>query len=252
MRAVEKNPDIQRSEVPEEVHDAIFAEIRRKEEAWEREQRMIEQLSSENKELLRLGKVYKRNLRFRKYILLAAVFVLTMAFGITSFGSVERMFHRVSSMIGNRTRETVDTDGVKELSYLNEEEVFAQIEQMYGVFPVRMGYLPEGTELLEANVLEETGEVNVIYGTSNKTVLIYEILIDYQEKSWSKDIEDQLVAEFIETNNDMEVEVKQYLLSDNTVRWQLQFERNEIYYWVQVIDVDKETIHKIIDYFKFA
>lgn len=247
LQKVRKDKTIETKEVPEEVHDAIFAEIRRMEEEWERERQMIAQLSDESQELIRLGKVYKRNLHYRKYSILAAILVLTLAMGITSFGSVGHMFHKITSMICGRTRETVDSDGVKEFANLNEEEVFAEIEEMYGVYPVRIGYLPEGTELLEATILEETGEVNFIYGIQDQITLIYDIMINYQEKSWAKDIEDKLIDEFIIKSNNIDIIVKKYSLSDETTRWLLQFEKDNIYYWIHAMCSEKEIIYNVVE-----
>lgn len=247
LQKVRKDKTIEKKEVPEEVHDAIFAEIRRMEEEWERERQMIAQLSDENQELIRLGKVYKRNLPYRKYTILAAILALTFAMGITSFGSVGHMFHKITSMICGRTRETVDSDGVKEFSNLNEEEVFAEIEEMYGVYPVRFGYLPEGTEFIEANTMQEASKVNVYYGTETDVQIIYDIVFDYKAGSWSRDIEDELIDQFILKRNDIDFDVKVFLVNDIETRWLIHFIYQNVSYEIYAIDINREEIESVIE-----
>ncbi len=250
LQKVRKDKTIETKEVPEEVHDAIFAEIRRMEEEWERERQMIAQLSDENQELIRLGKVYKRNLPYRKYSILAAILALTFAMGITSFGSAERMFHKITSMICGRTRETIDTEGVIELAGLDEEEVFAEIEEMYGAFPVRFGYLPEGTELLEANVKDETLEVSLLYGVGDKINIFLDIIFVYRGGSWSMDIEDKVINSYLVTKNDVEINVKEFLVDDKEHRWLIQLEHDDLFYEIHVMDSNLEEIQKMIKYLR--
>ena len=247
LQKVRKDKTIETKEVPEEVHDAIFAEIRRMEEEWERERQMIAQLSDENQELIRLGKVYKRNLHYRKYSILAAILALTLAMGVTSFGSVGHMFHKITSMICGRTRETVDSDGVKEFANLNEEEVFAEIEEMYGIYPVRMGYLPEGTEFLEAYAVDGLSKICFVYGCEEKIQIFYDIILDYRDGAWSMDIEDELIEVENIILNDVEVEMKKFLVEKEVERWLIQFEHNEMYYRIYVMNMDEKEVNKLID-----
>ena len=247
MREVSKDKDLKRTEVPDAVHDAIFDEIRRKEEKWEIERRALEQISSENKELIRLGKIYQKDLHRRKYIVLAAILVLAMSMSVTSFGGVDRMFHKISSMICGRSRETVDTEGVKTLTESTEEEVYAEIEKMYGVKPVRISYLPGNSELLEVNIIDNLPEINVIYGTEERLHVIFDIVIDYRSGSWSKDIEDEVLDQYIEIYNDVEIQVKKIGIRDMEERWLLQFMYEDIYYSVYLLNIEESEVEKVID-----
>jgi hypothetical protein len=250
LQKVRKDKTIEKKEVPEEVHDAIFAEIRRMEEEWERERQMIAQLSDENQELIRLGKVYKRNLPYRKYTILAAILALTFAMGITSFGSAERMFHKITSMICGRTRETVDSDGVKEFSNLNEEEVFAEIEEMYGVFPVRFGYLPEGTELLEASIMSDVLMASIMYGTGERADIVYDITCEYVDNSWSKDIEDNLNNHFVVNQYETLIDIKEFEV-ESEARWLIQFSYKKLHYKIHVTGMEQSEIENIVEHLQF-
>lgn len=250
MREVSKDKDLKRTEVPAAVHDAIFDEIRRKEEKWETERRALEQISSENKELIRLGKIYQKDLHRRKYIILAAILVLAMSMSVTSFGGVDRMFHKISSMICGRSRETVDTEGVKTLAE-KEEEAFAEIEEMYGIVPVRMACLPSDWEFLEAIVLRDTLQVKVLYGVKGEIRVDYDIVLNYQEGSWSRDIEDELVREYVEYREGIEIDIREFEVENRGTRWLLQFTHADLHYRIHIFDVEKEEMQTVLDYLYF-
>ena len=77
MEEVNNNPELKDVTVPSEMHDNIFNAIREKEE---------------EKELIRLGRIYKRKRKNQKYFVLAAAMVLALAFGITSMGEADKIF----------------------------------------------------------------------------------------------------------------------------------------------------------------
>ena len=252
MREVSKDERVKDATVPDEGRDAIFDEIRRIEEKREIERRALEMISSENKELIRLGRIYKNGLHRRKYVILAAILVLALSASITSFGGVDRMFHKISSMISNRARETVDTEGVKNLEKITEEEAYAEIEELYGIHSVRIGYLPEGVEFLEAIVLHGTPQIQILYGTDEVVRVAYDIVLNYQEGSWSKDIEDELLNEYIFNKDEIEIDVGEFLVDGKEVRWLLQFTYEELHYRIYVFDTDQNEIQKMIDYLYFT
>ena len=251
MREVSKDERVKDAKVPDEVRDAIFDEIRRIEEKREIERRALEMISSENKELIRLGRIYKNDLHRRKYVILAAILVLALSASITSFGGADRMFHKISSMISGRSRETIDTEGVKSLEEITEEEAFAEIEKMYGVAPVRMSYMPGNSELLEVNIMEGMMETNLIYGTKNKVLVTYDILLDYRDGSWGIDVEDELIDDYVVRREDIEIQVKEFLVNDIETRWMLQFEYKNLHYWICVADVNQNEIINIIEHIYF-
>ena len=72
-------------------------------------------------------------------------------------------------------------------------------------------------------------------------------MINYQEKSWTKDIEDKLIDEFIIKSNNIDIIVKKYSLSDETTRWLLQFEKDNIYYWIHAMCSEKEIIYNVVE-----
>ena len=242
-----KNVQINVSKEDDEKVMAAIHEIEMELQAREEKARLAEE-----QELIRLGRRYKRSLHRRKYVLLAAVLVLALSFSINCFGSVDRMFHELNLKIFNREREVADTDGVKVLENIVEEEAFAEIEEMYGFHPVRLGYLPEGTEFLEMNILQEVPKITILYGTENAIQIKYDILANYRDGSIAKDIEDSLLNRYQGTYKGIVLEIKEYLVEDSETRWLVQFEYEKFYYWIQIMGIEPEEIQKIVENIHFS
>ena len=75
LQAVHSAPELADVEVPEELHDKLFAQIRQYEE-----EKSIDRLSEEELDLIRLGMVYKKKRKRTKYYVLAAAIVAALIF----------------------------------------------------------------------------------------------------------------------------------------------------------------------------
>lgn len=73
MKIINSDPTLKDVKCPEEVHDRLFEQIRLYEEQKAREAR--ERLSHEDKELLRLGTIYRSRRKWSRYVVLAAALV---------------------------------------------------------------------------------------------------------------------------------------------------------------------------------
>ena len=245
MREVAKDESVKDCVLSEERSEKIYAAIvEAQQEILRREE---EERLAEERELIRLGKIYRRNLQRRKYVVLAAILVLSLAFGINCFGSVDRMFHKLNFNILNREREVVDTDGVWQLAEISEEEAFEQIEEEYGFHPVRLRYIPKDTEFLEMNILQGAPKITILYGTKDDIQIKYDIMFEYREISMSKDIEDSLVNVYLIKRGNTEIEIKEYSVDDEERRWHIQFEYENNYYWIYLMNVEQDEMHKIVE-----
>ena len=112
MEEVYKDPIAANAEVPPDLRERVFKEIRARQA--EKAERAREMLCNEDKELLRLGKLYKKQRKVRKYLVLAAVLVFVVAFGITSIGDAEKIFGNMSWMIGDREQVNVNSEDIVE------------------------------------------------------------------------------------------------------------------------------------------
>ena len=244
MEEVNNDPALKDVVAPADMHDNVFSVIRAKEAGYVRDE-----LSEEEKELIQLGKVYKRKRKNRKYFLLAAVMVLAMAFGITSMGGPQKLCEKVSWMLAGRKQTNVDSesDNVVPQTDISEEEVYGQIEEDYGFLPVRMTYLPEGVEFQEATFYDEMQEIDIVYGENNDAVIWYAIRPNYLESSIGKDIEDELLEEYQIDVDKVIVYMKEYQVEEDYIRWSAEFSYGEVNYFIWFNNMEKNEVEKIID-----
>ena len=243
MKEVLQDPNVQNVEVPEDAFDNIMNAIREKEA-----KKAGERLSAEEKELIRLGQVYRRKRRNqRKYLAATATMVLVLAFGITSLGGPEKVYEKITWIMAGREQESVDSEDIEEVAYVDEEEAYAEIEEKYGFSPVKLDYLPEGVEFQEATIYDEIQGIYLVYGKEGNADILYFIRPNFRDGSWSKDIEDELEEEYEVIIKDISIQVKEYLVEDGTARWFVQFEYGEVGYSITINDMKKEEVEKIIE-----
>ena len=244
MEEVYKDPDVVNVKVPSILRERVFKEIHIREA--EKAERTREMLCNEDKELIRLGKLYKRRRRVRKYLVLAAALVCVMAFGITSIGDSEKIFGVLNWDIWNRDHVQVNSDDIEPVEQVTEEEVYERIEDKFGFYPVKLDYLPEGVEFIEADISEDIQYAYMLYGEDNLNIS-YQIRPHYRESSWGKDIEDELMEESEIIINDVEIYLKRYRIVDGTERWLIGFEYKDTSYSIMLMDLHQEEVTNIIN-----
>lgn len=213
-------------------------------DAWSRAE-----LSEEDKELLRLGRIYKKKRKSYRYLLVAAMLVLLFAFGITSVGGPEKIFEKVSWMLAGREQVNVDSDheDVTPTSGMDEEEIYQKIEDVYGFLAVRPLYLPEGIKFLEGQIGEEILGINLIYGTKEEVKITYLIRPNYKTGSLGTDVEDEVLEEYYINVEDKQVLVKRYLIKDTGIeRWSAEFVHQKVHYFMMGIDFEQQEFEEII------
>lgn len=242
----EVNSDVELNDVvaPPDMRDHIFSVIRAKEAGYVRDE-----LSAEEEELIRLGKVYKRKRKNRKYLLLAAVLVLTMACGVTSMGGPQKVYEKVTWMLAGRKQTNVDSDSENVVPQIDisEEEVYEEIEEKYGFYPVRLNYRPEGVEFQEVSNYDATQGINIAYGKKDEATIWYMIRPNYLDSSWGKDLEDDLVEEYEVERDKVLIKVAKYSVEDETMRWLVRFEYKDVSYSILMNDIEKAEVDKIIE-----
>ena len=242
----EVNSDVELNDVvaPPDMRDHIFSVIRAKEAGYVRDE-----LSAEEEELIRLGKVYKRKRKNRKYLLLAAVLALTMACGVTSMGGPQKVYEKVTWMLAGRKQTNVDSDSENVVPQIDisEEEVYEEIEEKYGFYPVKLDYLPEGVEFQEVSNYDELQGINIAYGNGDDVSVWYLIRPNYRESSWGKDLEDELIEEYEVERDKALIKVARYSVEDKTMRWLVRFEYKDVSYSILLNDIEKAEVDKIIE-----
>ena len=112
MEEVNSDPSLKDVIAPEEIHEKLFAQIHEYQK-----QKIFEQLSEEDKELIRLGKMYKKRRKWTKYLILVAAVLVVLGVGTVCIGEGEKIFQVISEMLRGKERTPVDvgeTDLVEE------------------------------------------------------------------------------------------------------------------------------------------
>lgn len=245
MEEVNCDPAVADVTVPPELRNKIFQRIRVLEA-----EKAKENLSDENEELIRLGKIYKRRRKYRKYYALAAAAVLAMAFGITSLGGPERVFEVAKRFIAGREQVQINSqdEDIKTIPIVDEAEAYQKIEDEFGFYPVSMNYLPEGIHFQEATVGEEIQGANLIYNQGKAVGVAYFIRPNYRTSSLGTDVEDKLADEYKMQVSGVEIAVKEYFVeAENKNRWVVEFLYKDVQYFIRITDCSKEEVKKIVE-----
>ena len=217
-------------------------------------------LSEEDQEALRLGremlksqseekKIYtmrrkKRNIR--RIVALAAVLILVMAVGMTSFGGPERMLQFMKSSVGGRKVSQVDSsDKNKVIEEEDEEKAYEKIADEFGIDPVRLIWRPKGMKF-EKMILDtdiQVAEVDYLYKSKR---IEYFISASYGEVSWGYDNEDKKINCYYEQIGKADIEVTEYETPETERnRYVAEFEYKKIHYCLSG-EMKKEEIENIL------
>ena len=238
-------------EIPNELKirmkNALDQKIREREMRSEDTKRTdaYAKLSEEDQEALRLGremlknqseekKIYtmrrkKRNIR--RIVALAAVLILVMAVGMTSFGGPERMLQFMKSSIGGRKVSQVDSsDKNKIIEEEDEEKAYEKIGEEFGIQPVRIVWRPNGMKfkkmLLDTDI--QLAELEYLYNGENTEFMIS---ASYGEASLGADNEDEIIDYYCINEENVPIEVTEYKKPETEMnRYKAEFKYNNLYY----------------------
>ena len=251
MREVEADRDVESLTAPSKIDEKLYEQIRQ----YKEEQEVLgEKLSTEQQELIRLGKIYKRKQKRRKYVVLAAAVMAAFSVGITSVGGPERIFRKFNNIMAGRDQMVLNSDGenVTEAKGSTEEEAYQSIKDEFGFDPVRMYYLPENMEFQEVTILGEIQDSYFIYSNEEKASVLYYINANYNTSSFGVDVEDTLVKEYDMEIDGVCIHIKQYQVSDSTEkRSRGSFEYDGIQYFIIGNGLKEEEFEKILKNLQF-
>lgn len=243
LEEMNQDPAMRDLVAPEEMHDRLFAQIRENEAEKDR-------LSDDEKELIRLGMVYKKRRKWNKYIVLIAAVVCALAVGVTSIGGPERVMEKFGRMIGDREQDYMNTDDERtdEIEVVSEADAYEQIEEEFGFLPVKLYYLPEGMKFEELFLSEVTGDADLCYVGNKQQTIVYSIYPNYRTGSIGHDVEDKLINEYELDVENTAINVKEYLIEENqSSRYKASFVYQNIYYFLEINNINKQEVDKIIE-----
>ncbi len=243
LSEVNADDQVKRTDVPKESYNVVFSEIRKMEE-----DRARESLSEEDKKLLAYGKRYKRQLRFRKYWILAAAMVLAMAMGITSVGGPQRFFKRMIGTLSGRNQEMYDSsEGIALSETLDEDLAYDAIEEKYGFRPVKVDCLPEGVVFEAIDIEDSTQQIKLLYTRNASIFLRVVIYPNYRISSVGVDVEDEILQEYIVWNDDIEITVREYAVKSNQeMRWSASLLKDSVLYIFMARNTEQSEFETIL------
>ena len=201
-------------------------------------------LSEEDQEALRLGremlknqseekKIYtirrkKRNIR--RIVALAAVLILVMAVGMTSFGGPERMLQFMKSSVGGREVSQVDSsDKNKIIEEEDEEKAYEKIAEEFGIEPVRIIWRPKGMEFIKMELDTDIQVAELDY-IRDREKMEFIISASYGKVSLGADNEDEIIDHYYIKEN-VPIDVTEYKTPETeTNRYKAEFKYNKLYY----------------------
>ena len=255
-------------EIPNELKirmkNALDQKIREREKRSEDTKRTdaYTGLSEEDQEALRLGremlknqseekKIYtmrrkKRNIR--RIVALAAVLILVMAVGMTSFGGPERMLQLVKSSVGDRQVSKVNSsDKNKEIKEEDEEKAYELIAKEFGIQPVKLMWRPKGMKFKKM-IMDTDIQVAELNYTYNGKKVAFVISASYGEVSWGYDNEDTVIDSYIyDKIPNVNMKIKEYETPrEGANGFVAEFSHNKLYYCLSG-SMAKEEMEKIIE-----
>ena len=201
-------------------------------------------LSEEDREALRLGremlknqseekKIYtirrkKRNIR--RIVALAAVLILVMAVGMTSFGGPERMLQFMKSYVGGRQVSKVNSsDKNKIIEEEDEEKAYDKIGEEFGIEPVRIIWRLKGMEFIKMELDTDIQVAELDY-IRDREKMEFIISASYGKVSLGADNEDEIIDHYYIKEN-VPIEVTEYKTPETeTNRYKAEFKYNNLYY----------------------
>ncbi len=113
-----------------------------------------------------------RRVSWRAAVVLAAVLVLTFAFGM---GITGQKVYTPEAVVEHRDGEVIIKINNEERieSEVEEEEIYQEIEKRLGILALRLGYKPKGMELYKVEILEDVGEAKLQYLYQEEILNVY-------------------------------------------------------------------------------
>lgn len=247
MKEVNSDPALKDVQAPPEIREALLQQIQEYEK-----QKIYDQLTDEDRELIQLGKCYKKTRKLGRYLVIAMAIVFILAMGSVSVGKGKNISRVISRMFAGR-EQTVSNSGDTNPSIYDEEaEIREKIEEIYGFTPVGLIYLPDDAVFYEGVLGKEIQGASLIYEMNNGSSLICVIKPNYREGSIGIDIEDKEIQKYHINVNDVDVIVTEYVIEKSgTQKWMAQFVYEDVLYLLRVTDIDQKEMEKIVNNLHF-
>lgn len=242
MAEIEADPKMKDVKPPEGMYEELMAKIHEHER-----QTIYEQLSDEDKELIRLGKVYKKKRRFDKVVVALAAVIVGLWLGTVCIGDEGNILGLMTRIFNKGDELIIDSDSIEPIVYVEESEAYEQIEKEYGFNPVKLEYLPVDTYFKAATLGVDVQGINMYYVKEGEAYIIYTIRPTYRESSFAIITEDEKIQEYKMVVQDVEIILKEYKIADSGEnRWSICWVYENVQYILTITNEEQTEVEKIV------
>jgi hypothetical protein len=209
-------------------------------------------LSDEDKELIQLGKVYKKKRRFDRLVVALAAVIVGLWLGTVCIGHEGDVFSMMSRIFDKGEEVIIDSDSIEPIVYVEESEAYEQIEKEYGFTPVMLNYLPTDTSFKEAEFGKDIQGINMYYVMNGRANIIYTIRPNYRESSLAIIVEDKKIREYTMVVNDVDISLTEYMIEDSgDNRWSIHWIYDNVQYLLRITNMEQSEAEEIINNLRF-
>ena len=241
-KEIENDESLKDVPFPEDLDRKVMEKIRLYEESRKKEESEAE---SENKD--NLVRIKKK--RPGVFLLVAVIAVLVFAFGINSVGSMPFFTKKSEYEVGDRDVEMLDTNKETnkdiEENLWDEEKVFQEIEDTFGIAPVRFGYVPEHMVFETSFIEKDINGANLIYKEGENT-LEYQMMFDYNEAVIGYDIDEENLDEYQKNISGVLIKITNSIADGGKIQNKAQFTYNNVHYVINAV-MDEKEFDRIIE-----
>ena len=188
-------------------------------------------------------KVKKRKRHWKVYGIVAIVTVLAMMWSMVSIGGTPFFGRVLNDIIGDREMVKVNTereDGDKnKVDGHDEEKVYEEIKEKFGVDIVRFLKKPNDMVLLQSDIDEVLKRGCLIY-ENRETLIQYQMEIQSENKSYAYDVEDEKVKKEQIVVDGNTIDIIQYELDDGKEEYVARFTYEGVFYTINATMSEEE------------
>lgn len=195
----------------------------------------------------------RKKSNIRRIVALAAVLILVMAVGMTSFGGPERMLQFVKSSVGGRQVSKVNSsDKNKIIEEEDEEKAYEKIMDEFGIGPVKIIWRPVGMEFEKMELDPDIQVAELDYQYNGKKIE-YFVSASYGEVSWGYDNKDKKIEQYhYKQVKITDIEITGYETPETERnRYVAEFEYKKLYYSLSG-ELTKEEMEHILKNLHFS
>lgn len=206
------------------------------------EQVTQEEIQQETQKVAKKKKISRRSKKI--YVLIAAVFILTMAMGMVGVGTDYKWLQLDGKEIADYVAVEVDSeDDMMKITAENEIEAKAYVKEILGVTPIMISDLQNG---MQFESVEVNGELGFTMQYSYNEKIIYYTMVQNRNITSHAEIQTgNLLDEYVIECTSVEITVQEYLEVDGSSSFKATFTHNNIFYGVKAT-MGKEEFEEIL------